>query len=93
MLFADRLEVMNSGRLPPPLTVQELFVAHKSLPANPLIAESMHLLRDIDTIGTGTVGMIRRCGEAGLPEPEFEAGAGFTARIWRPTQGGGQVPT
>ena len=27
--------------------------------------------------------MIRRCAEAGLPEPEFEAGAGFITRIWR----------
>ncbi|MDE2763117.1 MAG: winged helix-turn-helix transcriptional regulator, partial [Gemmatimonadota bacterium] len=83
MLFADRLEVMNSGRLPPPLTVEKLRVAHQSLPANPLIAESMYLLRYIEKMGTGTVDMIRRCAEAGLPEPEFEAGAGFTTRIWR----------
>ena len=84
MLFADRLEIMNSGRLPPPLTVEKLRVAHQSLPANPLIAESMYLLRYIERMGTGTVDMIRRCAEAGLPEPEFEAGAGFTTRIWRP---------
>ena len=84
MLFADRLEVMNSGRLPPPLTVEKLRVAHQSLPANPLIAESMYLLRYIEKMGTGTVDMIRRCAEAGLREPEFEAGAGFITRIWRP---------
>ena len=29
MLFADRLEVVNSGRLPPPLTVEKLRVAHQ----------------------------------------------------------------
>ena len=86
MLFADRLEIMNSGRLPPPLTVEKLRVAHQSLPANPLIAESMYLLRYIERMGTGTVDMIRRCVEAGLPEPEFEAGAGFTTRIWRPAR-------
>ncbi|MDE2870752.1 MAG: DUF4062 domain-containing protein [Gemmatimonadota bacterium] len=83
MLFADRLEVMNSGRLPPPLTVEKLRVAHQSLPANPLIAESMYLLRYIEKMGTGTVDMIRRCTEANLPEPEFEAGAGFITRIRR----------
>ena len=83
MLFADRLEVMNSGRLPPSLTVEKLRVAHQSLPANPLIAESMYLLRYIERMGTGTVDMIRRCAEAGLPEPEFEAAAGFVTRIWR----------
>ncbi len=59
MLFADRLEVMNSGRLPLPLTVEKLRVAHQSLPANPLIAESMYLLRYIEKMGIGTVDMIR----------------------------------
>ena len=83
MLFADRLEVMNSGRLPPPLTVDKLRAAHQSLPGNPLLAESMYLLQYIERMGTGTVDMIRRCAEAGLPEPEFEVGAGFLIRIWR----------
>ena len=36
-----------------------LRVAHQSLPANPLIAESMYLLRYIEKMGTRTVGMIR----------------------------------
>ena len=83
ILFADRLEVVNSGRLPPPLTVEKLRVAHQSLPGNPLLAESMYLLRYIEEMGTGTVDMIRRCAEAGLPEPEFEVSAGFLTRIWR----------
>ena len=83
MLFADRLEVLNSGRLPPPLTVDKLRMPHQSLPGNPLLAESMYLLQYIERMGTGTVDMIRRCAEAGLPEPEFEVGAGFLIRIWR----------
>ncbi len=48
MLFADRLEVVNSGRLPPALTVEKLRVAHQSLPGNPLLAEAMYLLRYIE---------------------------------------------
>lgn len=83
MLFADRLEVMNPGRLPPPLTVEKLRVPHQSLPGNPLLAESMYLLRYIEKMGIGTVDMIRRCVEAGLREPEFEVGARFVTRIWR----------
>ena len=83
MLFADRLEVMNSGQLPPPLTVEKLRVAHQSLPGNPLLAESMYLLRYIERMGTGTVDMIRRCAEAGLPEPEFVASGGFVTTIRR----------
>ena len=86
MLFADRLEVVNSGRLPPPLTVEKLREARASLPANPLIAAPMHLRGHGDGMGLGIAGMIRRCAEAGLPEPEFENGAGyFTTRIWKPT--------
>ncbi len=83
MLFADRLEVMNSGGLPPGLTVEKLRVAHQSVPRNPLLAESMYLMRYIEKMGTGTLDMIRRCAKAGLAEPEFEVGAGFVKRIWR----------
>ena len=43
MLFADRLEVWNPGRLPPPLTLDKLRVAHASVPGNPLLAESLYL--------------------------------------------------
>ena len=81
--FADRLEVMNSGRLQPPLTVEKLRVAHPSLPGNPLLAESMYLLRYLERMGTGTVDMIRRCVDAGLAEPEFDANGGFVTRIER----------
>ncbi len=91
MLFEDRLEVLNSGRLPPPLTVEKLRVAHQSLPANPLIAELMYLLRYIEKMGTGTVDMIRRCRETGIREPEFEVGAGFLTRIWRPADKDSQL--
>ena len=77
MLFADRLEVMNSGRLPPPLTVEKLRVAHQSLPGNPLLAESMYLLRYIEKMGTGTVDMIRRCAEAGLAESRVRGRCGL----------------
>ena len=62
---------------------------HQSLPGNPLLAESMYLQRYIERMGTGTVDMIRRCAEAGLPEPEFEVGAGFLTRLWR----AGVIPT
>lgn len=48
MLFADRLEVWNPGRLPPPLTLEKLRVAHTSVPGNPLLAESMYLAEYID---------------------------------------------
>lgn len=84
MLFADRLEVRNPGRLRPPLTLEKLRVAHRSVPGNPLLAESLYLAEYIERMGTGTLDMIRRCLDAGLQEPEFEAAGEFVTRIRRP---------
>ena len=83
MLFADRLEVRNPGRLPPPLTLEKLREAHRSVPGNPLLAESMYLAEYIERMGTGTLDMIRRCVEAELPEPEFAVSDGFVTTVWR----------
>ena len=83
MLFADRLEVWNPGSLPPPLTFEKLRAPHASVPANPLLAESMYLVSYVERMGTGTLDMIRRCVAAGLPEPEFTVTDAFVARVWR----------
>lgn len=84
MLFSDRLEVRNPGRLPPPLTFDMLRVPHRSIPGNGVLAHSLYLAGYIERIGTGTVDMIRRCAEAGLPEPEFAVTDGFVTTVRRP---------
>jgi predicted HTH transcriptional regulator len=76
MLFADRLEVWNPGELPPSLTPERLRVPHASIPRNPLLAEPLYLARYIEKAGSGTLDMIERCSEAGLPSPDFEERAG-----------------
>ena len=83
MLFSDRLEVWNPGTLPPSLTLEKLRQAHGSVPKNPLLAEPMYLAGYIERMGTGTRDMIRRCTEAGLPEPEFAVSDGFQTIIRR----------
>ncbi len=84
MLFADRLEVWNPGELPPPLTLERLRRPHPSIPRNPLIAEALFLARYIEKAGTGTLDMIARLRDAGLPEPEFRQEAGtFVQTLWR----------
>ena len=93
MLFSNRLEVRNPGRLLPPLTLEELRVAHNSVPGNPLLAEPLYLAEYIERMGTGTLDMIRRCVEAGLPEPEFAVADGFVTTVRRvalPGQAEGQ---
>ena len=83
MLFADRLEVRNPGRLSPPLTLEKLREPHNSLPGNPLLAESLYLAEYIEGMGTGTLDMIRRCVGTGLSEPEFAVTDGFVTTIRR----------
>jgi len=84
MLFADRLEVWNPGELPPSLTPERLREPHASIPRNPLIAEPLYLARYIEKAGSGTLDIIERCGEAGLPSPDFEERSGqFVTTIWR----------
>ena len=85
MLFTDRIEVLNPGRLPPPLTLEQLRVAHASIPNNPLLAEPLYLTQYIERMGTGTLDMIRRCSDANLSEPEFTDSSGFKTTIWRAT--------
>ena len=82
-LFADRLEVWNPGSLPGSLTPESLREDHPSIPNNPLIAESLYLVRYIEKAGSGVQAMIELCREAGLPEPEFEQKAGsFVTTLW-----------
>ncbi|MEQ1892963.1 MAG: DUF4062 domain-containing protein, partial [Planctomycetota bacterium] len=54
MLFTDRLEVWNPGRLPQALTLAMLREPHGSVPSNPLLAEALYLAKYIERMGTGT---------------------------------------
>jgi predicted HTH transcriptional regulator len=84
MVFADRVEIWNPGSLPPSLTLAQLRQPHGSVPANPLLAEPLYLAQYIERLGTGTADMIRRCREAGLPEPVFSLDDGFRIVLGRP---------
>ena len=83
MLFRDRLEVWNPGRLPYGLTTSRLAQLHYSDPTNPTIAHPLFLTGDIEHLGTGTTDLITACVEAGLPTPEFHQEEDFRVIIWR----------
>jgi ATP-dependent DNA helicase RecG len=82
MVFGDRVEIWNPGSLPPSLSLAQLRQPHGSIPANPLLAEPLYLTQYIERLGTGD--MIRRCREAGLPEPVFLLEDGFRISLGRP---------
>ena len=83
MLFRNRLEIWNPGSLPYGLTVQKLHGPHKSLPANPLLADPMYWNGYIEKVGTGTEDIINKCREYGLKAPEFHQEEDFRVVIWR----------
>ncbi len=84
MLFKDRLEVWNPGRLSPLLTLQKLTEPHSSQPTNEKIAEMMYLYGNIEEQGTGTLKIMELCKEANLQPPEFQADTIFKTIIRRP---------
>ncbi len=71
MVFLDRVEILNSGTLPPSLKVEDLKKTHTSHPANTLLSSVMYYANYIQEAGSGTMEMVRQCKKAGLPEPEF----------------------
>jgi len=83
MLFKDRLEVWNPGRLPKGMTVEKLNGEHASLPVNPLLANPVYLAGYIEQVGTGTNDVIDRCVELGLRKPEFRQDEDFMVTLWR----------
>ena len=83
MLFRNRLEVWNPGQLPYGLTVNKLTVPHKSLPANPLIADPLFWTGYVDKVGTGTEDIVNLCKDKGLKAPEYHQEEDFRVVIWR----------
>ena len=71
MIFADRIEVWNSGSLPKELTVEDLKKPHTSFPANPFLANVMYLADYAQRAGSGTIEMVTQCKAHNAPEPEF----------------------
>ena len=86
MLFTDRLEISNPGRLPIELTIEKLFTAHNSIPANPLLAESLYLYGTIERMGTGTEDMVKCCKEMGLKLPVFTQDTEFKTILYKNSQ-------
>jgi predicted HTH transcriptional regulator len=84
MLFKDRLEVWNPGRLPQGMTIDKLSGVHASRPVNPVLANPVYLTGYIEQMGTGTTDIIERCEKAGLRTPEFYQDEDFRTILWRP---------
>jgi ATP-dependent DNA helicase RecG len=80
-MFADRLEVYSPGRLPGPVTVDN--IAEERFSRNEAVVQVLADLGFIERLGYGIDRMIRLMEQDGLPEPRFEETAnGFRLTLF-----------
>ncbi len=70
-VYSDKMIIMNEGRLPPEIPVEKLKTTHLSIPRNRLLAEVFYYAGFIEAWGRGTIKIVEKCREQGLPEPDF----------------------
>ena len=71
-VYSDRLVIMNEGKLPPEVPVEKLKTEHLSKPRNTLLADIFYKAGFIESWRRGTIKIMEKCQEQGLPEPDFE---------------------
>jgi len=71
-VYPDKLIIMNAGGLPPEVPVESLKTNHLSKPRNKLLAETFYYAGFIEAWGRGTLKIVEKCVEQGLPEPDFK---------------------
>ena len=83
-IFDDRLEITNTGTLPPGITIDELTRPHASQLRNDLIADAFYRRGIIEQWGRGTLKMVELTEQAGLIPPTFEERGGEIVVRFRP---------
>jgi ATP-dependent DNA helicase RecG len=71
-VYPDKLIIMNEGSLPPEVPIENLKTNHLSKPRNKLLAEVFYYAGFIEAWGRGTIKIVEKCVEQGLPEPDFK---------------------
>jgi ATP-dependent DNA helicase RecG len=71
-VYQDKLVIMNEGSLPPEVRIEDLKKNHLSKPRNKLLAEVFYYAGFIEAWGRGTIKIVEKCVEQGLPEPDFK---------------------
>ena len=97
-VFDDRIEIRSAGTLPSGITADDLSGPHRSIPRNPLIAETFHRTGAVEIWGRGTNRVIEACADHGIQPPVFEEKDGavfvsFFAQIGPRSDIGHQVST
>jgi ATP-dependent DNA helicase RecG len=70
-VFDDRIEIMNPGRLPDTVTLDNILLGIH-VERNPILVTFLSRLGFVSRIGTGIPRMIRLMRQHGLPDPQFQ---------------------
>jgi len=70
-VYKDKLMIWNEGQLPENWTTEKLTRKHSSKPYNPDIANAFFRSGYIESWGRGTIKIIEKCVEVGLPSPLY----------------------
>lgn len=70
-VYKDKLLIWNEGQLPENWTIEKLTKKHSSKPYNPDIANTFFRAGYIESWGRGTIKIIEKCIEFGLPSPIY----------------------
>jgi len=81
-VYVDKLVIMNAGSLPPEVPIESLKTDHLSRPRNKLLAETFYYAGFIEAWGRGTLKIVEKCLEQGLPEPDFNEENGVMTVIF-----------
>ena len=71
-VYKNKIMFWNDGQLPENWTIEKLSQKHASKPYNPDIANAVFRCGYIESWGRGTIKIIERCLEAGLPKPSYK---------------------
>ena len=76
-IYDDRIEIISPGKLPYPMTVEDLGVDKNPIHRNKNICKILQTTEYMEHIGTGITRMREEMKRVSLPEPEFEDGFYF----------------
>ncbi|MDR1687787.1 MAG: putative DNA binding domain-containing protein [Clostridiales bacterium] len=84
-IYSNRVEIYNSGTFPEGLTPEDFIEGSEaSVKRNPLLAQLMYYVKDIESFGTGLKRITSACESAGV-EVEFKLlKLGFAVVFYRP---------
>lgn len=83
-VYDEKISIWNDGGLPNGITLESLKQPHSSKPRNPIIADVCFKGGLIEAWGRGTIEIIEKCKQAGLPEPKLEErDGGFLVTLFK----------